>query len=215
MSVWNEAGDVASSDSEGKLSFRNVRPGSHTFRVDRSTLPLALRVNPEGDDGFASLHLNGWASGRISFGLIPLGAKLVDFQIGTEDVAGGGESPVVSLADLAAPGRSRDGACWCWSPSRAGWPDVAYPVPEGWLPLPGAARLGAAPVADPEIRLDRDGSPWMFWTLEGFREPLTVTLEPLGAARSVEARDASAPPLRRGAGTRAPGKGLPTVPVLS
>ena len=78
VSVWTEAGDVASSDSEGKLSFRNVRPGSHTFRVDRSTLPLALRVNSEGDDGFASLHLNGWASGRISFGLIPLGAKLVD-----------------------------------------------------------------------------------------------------------------------------------------
>ena len=90
VSVWNEAGDVASSDSEGKLSFRNVRPGSHTFRVDRSTLPLALRVNPDGDDGFASLHLNGWASGRISFGLIPLGAKLVNFQVWTEDEAAAG-----------------------------------------------------------------------------------------------------------------------------
>ena len=193
VSVWNEAGDVASSDSEGKLSFRNVRPGSHTFRVDRSTLPLALRVNPDRDDGFASLHLNGWASGRISFGLIPLGAKLVDFQIRNEDLAGGGESPVVSLVDLAAPDAVVTSVL-VLEPHRAGWPDVAYPVPEGWVPLPGAARLGAASVADPEIRLDRDGSPWMFWTLEGFREPLTVTLEPLGAARSAEA--VTLPPLR-------------------
>ena len=205
MSVWNEAGDVASSDSEGKLSFRNVRPGSHTFRVDRSTLPLALRVNPDGDDGFASLHLNGWASGRISFGLIPLGAKLVDFQIGTEDVAGGGELPVVSLADLAAPDAVVTSVL-VLEPNRAGWPEVAYPVPEGWLPLPGAARLGAAPVADPEIRMDRDGSPWMFWTLEGFREPLTVTLEPLGGSPERGGCDASATPLRRGADTGRPGR---------
>ena len=99
VSVWTETGDVASSDSEGKLSFRNVRPGSHTFRVDRSTLPLALRVNPEGDDGFASLHLNGWASGRISFGLIPRGARLVDFQVQSEDEAAGGGLPVLRLAN--------------------------------------------------------------------------------------------------------------------
>ena len=193
VSVWNESGDVASSDSEGKLSFRNVRPGSHTFRVDRSTLPLALRVNPDGDDGFASLHLNGWASGRISFGLIPLGAKLVNFQVWIEDEAGGVELPVVTQADLAAPDdvvRSE----LVLEPQRAGWPDVAYPVPEGWVPLAGAARLGDEPVADPAIRLDRDGSPWMFWTLEGLREPVSVTLEPLGAARYEEL--VTLPPLR-------------------
>ena len=212
VSVWNEAGDVSSSDSEGKLSFRNVRPGSHTFRVDRSTLPLALRVNPEGDDGFASLHLNGWASGRISFGLIPRSARLVDFQIWTEDEAAGGELPVLRLANrqvetedaatgaalstLERPAAS-DAAVrsvLVLEPHRAGWPEVAYPLPEGWLPLPGAARLGDVPVADPEIRLDRDGSAWMFWTLEGFREPLRVTLEPEGAVRSAEL--VSLPPLR-------------------
>ena len=193
VSVWNESGDVASSDSEGKLSFRNVRPGSHTFRVDRSTLPLALRVNPDGDDGFASLHLNGWASGRISLGLIPLGAKLVNFQVWTEDEAGGVELPVVRQVDLAAPDdvvRSE----LVLEPQQAGWPDVAYPVPEGWVPLSGAARLGDEPVADPAIRLDRDGSPWMFWTLEGFREPLTVTLEAEDAVRRAEL--VTLPPLR-------------------
>ena len=46
VSVWNEAGDVASSDTEGKVSFRNVRPGSHTFRVDRSTLPAGVAGEP-------------------------------------------------------------------------------------------------------------------------------------------------------------------------
>ena len=213
VSVWNEAGDVASSDSEGKLSFRNVRPGSHTFRVDRSTLPLALRVNPDGDDGFASLHLNGWASGRISFGLIPLGVKLVDFQVWTEDEAGGGELPVVTQADLAAPDDVVRSALLL-EPHRAGWPEVAYPVPEGWVPLPGAARLGDASVADPEILLDRDGSPWMFWTLEGFREPLTVTLEAEGAVRSVEL--VTLPPLRsdeeRALGAR---EGLTTGPGVA
>ena len=194
VSVWNEAGDVASSDTEGKLSFRNVRPGSHTFRVDRSTLPLALKVNADGDDGFASLHLNGWASGRISFGLVPRGARLVDFQVWTEDEAGG-ELPSVRLVDdgPAAPD-ALVRSVLVLEPHRAGWPEVAYPVPEGWLPLPGAARLGDTPVADPEIRLDRDGSAWMFWTLEGFREPLTVTLEPEGAERRAEL--VTLPPLR-------------------
>ena len=244
VSVWTETRDVASSDSEGKLSFRNVRPGSHTFRVDRSTLPLALRVNPEGDDGFASLHLNGWASGRISFGLIPRGARLVDFQVQSEDEAAGGGLPVLRLAnyqvetedaathaalstvegpvalELEGPvalelegrvapalegrvARELEGpvapdavvlSVLVLEPHRAGWPEVAYPVPEGWLPLPGAARLGDVPVADPEIRVDRDGSTWMFWTLEGFRQPLTVTLEPEGAVRSAEL--VSLPPLR-------------------
>ena len=200
VSVWNEAGDVSSSDSEGKLSFRNVRPGSHTFRVDRSTLPVAMRVNREGDDGFASLHLNGWASGRISFGLIPRGARLVDFQVQTEDEAAGGELAIVSLVDYQVD--SEDAATdvelstleepaapdavvrsvLVLEPSRAGWPEVAYPVPEGWLPLPGAARLGNVPIADPEIQLDRDGSAWMFWTLEpegAVRRAELVTLPPL------------------------------------
>ncbi|MEE8384947.1 MAG: hypothetical protein V3S01_03410, partial [Dehalococcoidia bacterium] len=204
VSVWTESGDVASSDSEGKVSFRNVRPGSHTFRVDRSTLPVALRVNPEGDDGFAALHLNGWASGRISFGLIPLGARLVDFQLQAADDAVGGGLPIVRQADYQIEGEEAviEGEISTLAgltapdavvlsqlvlePHRAGWPEVAYPIPEGWLPLPGAVRLGATPVADPEIRLDRDGSPWMLWTLEGFREPLTVTLEPEGAVRAPE-----------------------------
>ena len=200
VSVWNESGDVSSSDSEGKLSFRNVRPGSHTFRVDRSTLPVALRVNPEGDDGFASLHLNGWASGRISFGLVPRGARLVDFRVRTEDEAAGG---VMRLADfqLEAENAATDSALstlegsasdaivqseLVLEPHRAGWPEVAYPIPEGWIPLPASARLGDTPVADPEIRVDRDGSAWMFWTLGGFRESLHVTLEPESAVRSAE-----------------------------
>ena len=198
VSVWNESGDVSSSDSEGKLSFRNVRPGSHAFRVDRSTLPVALRVNPDGDDGFASLHLNGWASGRISFGLVPRGARLMDFQVRPD-----GNLPVIRLADYeietenaaASGGLSTievpapDGAVLSelvLEPHRAGWPEVAYPIPEGWLPLPASAHLGDTPIADPEIRLDRDGSTWMFWTLEGFREPLRVTLEPEGAVRRAE-----------------------------
>ena len=187
VAVWTETGDVATSDSEGKLSFRNVRPGSHSFRVDRSTLPLALRVNPEADDGFASLHLNGWASGRISFGLIPRGAKLVDFQVQTEDEAAGGELPVLRLANsVDEPAAAVVRSVLVLEPHRAGWPEVAYPVPEGWLPIPGATLVGNTPVADPEIRLDRDGSAWMFWTLDGFRESLHVTLEPEGAVRPPE-----------------------------
>ena len=195
VSIWNEAGDVASSDSEGKLSFRNVRPGSHAFRVDRATLPLALRVNADGDDGFASLHLNGWASGRISFGLIPLGARLVDFQVQTEDEAAGGELSVLRLAnsELERPEAVVQSEL-VLEPHGAGWPEVAYPIPEGWLPLPGATRVGGTPVADPEIRLDRDGTAWMFWTLEGFRQPLTVTLEPEDAVRSADL--VTLPPLR-------------------
>ncbi len=200
VAVWNESGDVSSSDSEGKLSFRNVRPGAHTFRVDRSTLPVALRVNPEGDDGFASLHLNGWASGRISFGLVPRGARLVDFQVQTEDEAASG---VMRLADYQLETESAATNAGLSSleapapdaivqselvlePHRAGWPEVAYPIPEGWLPLPASARLGDTPVDDPEIRVDRDGSAWMFWTLDGLREPLHVTLEPESAVRSAE-----------------------------
>jgi uncharacterized repeat protein (TIGR01451 family) len=210
VSVWTEAGDVASTDSEGKLSFRNVRPGSHTFRVDRSTLPLALRVNPEGDQGFASLHMNGWASGRVSFGLIPRGARLVDFQVRNVDDVGGGELSIARLVssqveteDATAEISTPDGTTaldravqgeLVLEPSRAGWPEVVYPLPEGWLPMPGATRVGNRPVADPEIRRDRDGSAWMVWTLEGLREPLHLTLEPEGAVRSAE--PVTLPPVR-------------------
>ena len=116
---------------------------------------------------------------------------LANLQDETEDAATGG-----ALSTLEGPAAS-DAAVrsvLVLEPHRAGWPEVAYPLPEGWLPLPGAARLGDVPVADPEIHLDRDGSAWMFWTLEGFREPLRVTLEPEGAVRSAEL--VTLPPLR-------------------
>ena len=198
VSVWTEAGDVSSSDTEGKLSFRNVRPGSHTFRVDRSTLPLALRVNPEGDDRFASLHLNGWASGRISFGLIPLGARLVDFQIETEDEAAGGELPNVRQVGLAAPERCRA--------ERAG--AGAEPGRLARRGLSGPGGLASATRRCPPRCCARRGP-------RDSRGPGRLGLDVLdagglprapprdagagGCSPERGARDASAPPLRRGA----------------
>ena len=88
--------------------------------------------------------------GSDSFGLIPLGAKLVDFQIGTEDVAGGGSFPVVTQVDLAAPDAVVRSVL-VLEPSRAGWPDVAYPVPEGWLPLPALPAWVLRPSRTPQF----------------------------------------------------------------
>ncbi len=115
----------------------------------------------------------------------------MDFQV--DDDAALGDLPAARLAGLdAADDVVR--SVLVLEPHRAGWPEVAYPVPEGWLPLAGATLVGTTPVEDPEIRLDRDGSAWMVWTLEGFREPLTVTLEPEDAVRIAEA--VTLPPLR-------------------
>ena len=39
VDIWTVGGEIATSDRDGRFSFRNLQPGRHAFRLDASTLP--------------------------------------------------------------------------------------------------------------------------------------------------------------------------------
>jgi uncharacterized repeat protein (TIGR01451 family) len=81
------------------------------------------------------------------------------------------------------------------APAAAGWPDVAFPLPEGWAYVDGSARASGHPAPDPEARRDRDGAPWLFWRLsDSPLGPLSLKLRPAGVREPVGA--VSVPALR-------------------
>ena len=63
VEIWTEDGEVVTTDAWGKLSFQNLRPGRHAFRLDPATLPVQLRPRGRpGDAGLRVLDGNGWNS---------------------------------------------------------------------------------------------------------------------------------------------------------
>jgi uncharacterized repeat protein (TIGR01451 family) len=77
LDIWTDDGQVSTSDSEGKFSYQNVRPGHHGFRLDRSVVPARYRV----DEDIVVLDVSGWTSPRINFRLIPAEAALAQVRL--------------------------------------------------------------------------------------------------------------------------------------
>ena len=70
VEVWTENGEVATTDTDGRFSFRNLGPGRHAFRLDQSTVPK--RFMGTGRDGVVDVVIKdatGWTTPRVSFGL--------------------------------------------------------------------------------------------------------------------------------------------------
>src|SRR3989442_5690091 len=44
IDIWTEDGLVATTDSTGKFSFTNLRPGRHAFRLDPRSIPDGYRL---------------------------------------------------------------------------------------------------------------------------------------------------------------------------
>ncbi len=71
VDIWTEDGMVATTDSTGKFSFSNVRPGRHAFRVDPRSIPGGYRL--AGED-IQLVDASGWATPRVDFRLVPTSA---------------------------------------------------------------------------------------------------------------------------------------------
>ncbi|MCH7717375.1 MAG: DUF11 domain-containing protein [Gemmatimonadetes bacterium] len=72
VDIWTDDGEVATTDSEGKFSFRNVRPGHHTFRLDGTTVPGAYRLaGARSLEDLVAVDADGWTTPRINFRVLP------------------------------------------------------------------------------------------------------------------------------------------------
>src|SRR6266516_270908 len=71
IDIWTEDGQVATTDSTGKFSFTNLRPGRHAFRVDPRSIPEGYRVAGEE---VQLVDASGWTTPRVSFHLLAGGA---------------------------------------------------------------------------------------------------------------------------------------------
>jgi uncharacterized repeat protein (TIGR01451 family)/fimbrial isopeptide formation D2 family protein len=80
VDVWTDDGDVATTDKDGRYSFHNLRPGRHSFRVDRASVPTGFgfgsRAAEQAQD-VAVRDASGWTTPRIDFGLVASGGRLV------------------------------------------------------------------------------------------------------------------------------------------
>src|SRR5947199_411467 len=69
IDIWTEDGQVVTTDSTGKFSFANLRPGRHAFRLDPRTLPPDYRI--AGED-IQTVEASGWTTPRVDFRLVPV-----------------------------------------------------------------------------------------------------------------------------------------------
>src|SRR6266704_1512444 len=72
IDIWTEDGQVVTTDSTGKFSFANLRPGRHAFRLDPRTLPSDYRI--AGED-IQTLESSGWTTPRVDFRVVPVAAR--------------------------------------------------------------------------------------------------------------------------------------------
>lgn len=105
VDVWTDDGVVATSDADGKYSFRNLRPGRHGFRLDETTLPAGYRLageDPSAD--LVTLDATGWTTPRVNFRVVPRGATLRRWRVEPGDSARftEREPPGPRFASLAA-----------------------------------------------------------------------------------------------------------------
>src|SRR3989475_4735041 len=72
IDIWTEDGQVVTTDSTGKFSFANLRPGRHVFRLDPRTLPADYRI--AGED-IQTVEASGWTTPRVDFRVVPVAAR--------------------------------------------------------------------------------------------------------------------------------------------
>ena len=205
VSVWSDDGDVATTDASGRFSFRNLRVGSHTFRIDPVTLPADVRVAGDGPAADVAIrNSNGWVSPRVDFRVVPQGGVLSRLQLSNDEIlasrapasprrdfdrsgtAGaellaantGADNEPVKLPNAAKLPRGTT-ARIVLSPPKTGWPGAAiFALEPGWSVVPGSASIGGVPLRDPETLRDRTGASVLSWKLARSAIPIRLTLRP-------------------------------------
>jgi uncharacterized repeat protein (TIGR01451 family) len=72
IDIRTEDGQVVTTDSTGKFSFANLRPGWHALRLDARTLPSGYRI--AGED-IQAVEASGWTTPRVDFRILPDGGE--------------------------------------------------------------------------------------------------------------------------------------------
>src|SRR3989442_14624167 len=75
IDIWTEDGLVATTDSTGKFSFTNLRPGRHAVRLDPRSIPDGHRL---ATDGLELVDASGWTTPRVEVRLLPSRAARLD-----------------------------------------------------------------------------------------------------------------------------------------
>jgi uncharacterized repeat protein (TIGR01451 family) len=70
VQVWDANGDVATTDKEGRFSFRNVATGTHALRLDPLGIPKSF-VLPSRADEIIMVRADGWSLPSTSIRLVP------------------------------------------------------------------------------------------------------------------------------------------------
>jgi uncharacterized repeat protein (TIGR01451 family) len=79
LDVWTDDGEVATTDGDGKFSFRNVRPGGHAFRIDPTTVPVGYRI--AASDRIVPVDADGWTTPNVQFRLVPTTGRVESARI--------------------------------------------------------------------------------------------------------------------------------------
>jgi uncharacterized repeat protein (TIGR01451 family) len=155
IDIWTEDGLVATTDSSGKFSFTNLRPGRHAFRIDLRTLPAAYRIAGEE---IQMVEASGWTTPRVDFRVVPVGAGAAEAP---QPVAAGQATQGGQSVDVPQPNAVRRRV------------DFQFAA----VPLPGAGDAGAL-LAGPAPRLVGGRRALVRYDVT-VRQPLETPLEAL------------------------------------
>lgn len=105
--VWTDDGEIATTDSMGRFSYRNLRPGHHAFRLDPASLPSNYVVAAtSGGADLVTRDATGWTTPTVNFRLLDRGGQLASVRLpiawSVATTAIGPRSPAPA-SDVAAP----------------------------------------------------------------------------------------------------------------
>jgi uncharacterized repeat protein (TIGR01451 family) len=82
VEVWTPDGEVATTDRDGRFSYRNLRIGQHGFRLDPASLPPEYRLAEDRNNRELVVRdATGWTTPRVEFRLLSRGASLADVAL--------------------------------------------------------------------------------------------------------------------------------------
>ncbi|HLG04779.1 MAG TPA: hypothetical protein VI383_01390, partial [Gemmatimonadales bacterium] len=176
IEIWTDDGEVASTDSTGRFSFRNIRPGRRGFRLDPASVPAGFRI--AADQELVTLDATGWTTPVVNFRLVPRAGRLVSVRVVPAPLDPGTLVPVAAAVsepgwfpdpDSLPPNRE---VALVLAPPAMGWPgEASFPLPPGWVLAPG--QDGAT------LLRDRSGVPVIWWrNVSSREEPVVARLVP-------------------------------------
>jgi len=99
IDIWSADGEVVRTDRDGRYSFRNLRAGTHTLRLNEGGLPAAHGL-ARAEDGMVSVRLDGWTTPRVDFRIVPSSTAALEQAPAAGDGVG---APPVLAAPTVSP----------------------------------------------------------------------------------------------------------------